>query len=308
MSDQAPYTPAPIALFVYNRPYHTRQTVEALRANPLASSSELFVFSDAPRSETDCATVAQVRSYLHTVSGFKKLTLIERTKNLGLADSIISGVTDIVARFGKIIVLEDDLVTSPYFLQYMNEALEIYRDEELVISIHGYVYPLKDQVPELFFIRGADCWAWATWKRGWDVFQPDGALLLQELRQRKLERQFNFENSYPYVKMLEAQVLGKNSSWAVRWYASAFLANKLTLYPGRSLVKNVGFDDSGTHCGLDTRFDVELSATPIAMKRITVHECGQAFIAFRNFFRSIRPGFWQRQKNSILKRINRMLG
>lgn len=305
MTSQTAYTPAPVALFVYNRPHHTQLTVEALLANPLASSSELFVFSDAPRSEADRAAVDQVRSYVRSISGFKKISLVEQPENLGLAGSIISGVTGIVARFGKIIVLEDDLVTSPFFLQYMNEALEIYSDDERVISIHGYVYPLQDSVPELFFIRGADCWAWATWKRGWDIFQPDGAILLRELRNQKLTRRFNFDNSYPYIKMLEAQVLGKNSSWAIRWNASAFLAGKLTLYPGRSLARNAGFDNSGTHCGSDDRFDVELSATPITVSRIPVRESEQAFRAFRNFFRKLRPGFWQRLKHSIRKRSGR---
>jgi GT2 family glycosyltransferase len=184
---------APITLFVYNRLNHTRQTVEALLRNELAAESEFFVFSDGPRSETDREKVLAVRSYLKTINSFKKVAVIERDKNFGLAESIIAGVTEIVNRYGRIIVLEDDMVTSPYFLKYMNDALEIYKDEEKVISIHGYIYPVRDKLPETFFLRGADCWGWATWKRGWDLFDPDGRKLLEQLQKRNLTRTFDFE-------------------------------------------------------------------------------------------------------------------
>lgn len=300
--------PAPIALFTYNRPRHTRNTVEALAANALASESDLFVFSDAPRTETHCDAVQEVRNYISTISGFRSLTIINRNENFGLSRSIIDGVTTLLCEHGSIIVLEDDLETSPYFLVYMNSALDMYRDAEQVACVHGYVYPVKEKMPELFFIRGADCWGWATWKRGWELFQPDGSILLDELYKRSLGKDFNFGNSYPYTRMLEAQVAGKNDSWAIRWNASAFLRGKLTLYPGRSLVKNVGFDASGTHCGTNASFDVTLSETPILVERIAPVENTYATRAFSNFFRSIRPGFWQRQRNSIYKRINRITG
>lgn len=297
---------APIALFTYNRLHHTRLTIEALAANELAPESDLYVFSDAPRSEAHREAVREVREFIGSVRGFRTITLVEREENLGLARSIIDGVTRLTDERGSVIVLEDDLLTSPFFLRYMNDALTLYRDDEQVISIHGYVYPLKERVPELFFIRGADCWGWATWKRGWELFQHDGTALLAELRKRKLERAFNFDNSYPYIKMLESQVRGDNDSWAIRWNASAFLNDKLTLYPARSLVRNIGFDASGFHCGANADFDVPLSETPIMLERIEIVESAQANRAFRTFFKGIRTGFWQRQKNSIRKRINRL--
>ena len=151
---------APITLFVYNRIDHTRQCVEALRKNLLANESALIIFSDAAKDVGSQNSVEEVRSYLKTIRGFTKIEIIERTNNFGLAKSIISGVTYVVNKYGRVIVLEDDLVTSPYFLIYMNKALDIYKNDDMVASIHGYIYPVKKALPETFFLRGADCWGW----------------------------------------------------------------------------------------------------------------------------------------------------
>ena len=238
---------APIALFVYNRLTNTKETVNALSKNMLAKESDLTIFSDGPKADKDIEKVNEVRNYLKTITGFKSITIIESAVNKGLAASIISGVTEIVNKYTRIIVLEDDLVTSPYFLTYMNDALEMYENEEKVASIHGFIYPVKKELPETFFIKGADCWGWATWKRAWDLFESDGLKLLNELKNRKLTKEFNFNNSYSYTDMLERQIKGKNNSWAIRWYASAFLNDCYTLYPGKSLVANIGMNE-GTHC------------------------------------------------------------
>jgi hypothetical protein len=239
--------PAPIALFVYNRPWHTRQTVSFLQKNHLCAESDLVIFSDGPKSPQNVEAVNEVRSLLRTINGFKSVRIVESPFNKGLAKSIIEGVTEVLKTSDTIIVLEDDLVTSPYFLQYMNDGLNVYWDEEKVVSIHGYMYPVKTELPETFFIRGTDCWGWATWRRGWQLFDPDGSKLLKGLKDQGLTREFNFDGSYPYVRMLENQINGRNNSWAIRWYAAAFLANRLTLYPGASLVNNIGYDGSGTH-------------------------------------------------------------
>ena len=297
---------APIVLFVYNRPEHTRKTVEALQKNFLARNSELFIFSDGPKNEDAKENVEKVRGYIRTIVGFKNVTIIEREKNLGLAKSIIRGVTEIINRYGKIIVMEDDLMTSPYFLQYMNEALVFYEDEEKVISIHGYIYPVRAQLPETFFLRGADCWGWATWKRGWDLFEPDGGKLLDELRRRKLEKQFDINGAFAYTKMLMDQVKRENDSWAVRWYASAFLQNKLTLYPGKSLVYNMGNDASGTHCGVTNIYDTEIYDTevhkePISIKNIPIVESAISLKAVEDFFKSTK------QKSLVTLIINKFL-
>lgn len=265
---------APIVLFIYNRLQHTKQTVEALQRNELAKESYLFVFSDGAKNDFDAQKVEEVRKYLKTINGFKNVTVIEREKNWGLANNIIGGVTQIVNEYGKIIVLEDDLVTSPGFLRYMNEALDMYADEERVASIHGYIYPLKspEKLPETFFIRGADCWGWATWARAWKYFEPDGQKLLNELKTRRITKEFDFGGAHPYTRMLKDQINGKNDSWAVRWYASAFLRDMVTLYPRRSLVQNIGLDNSGTHCGTTNVFKLQF-VDSITVEKKEVREC-----------------------------------
>ena len=291
---------APITLFTYNRLWHTQQTVEALQKNELADASELFVFSDGPKSEADKQKVQSVRDYLKTITGFKKVSIFEKNNNLGLAQSIITGVTEIVNKYGRIIVLEDDMVTSPYFLRFMNDALEFYQDEEQVISVHGYIYPIKAQLPETFLIKDTGCWGWGTWKRGWDLFEPDGGKLLKLLESKKLTDKFDMNGSYPFTQMLRDQIMGKNNSWAILWQASAFVQDKLTLFPGRSLVKNIGFDDTGTHCSETSSFDVEPARTPLTINAIPIQENRFALKKLEEYFRSI--GFAQ---SNILSRIKK---
>lgn len=292
---------APIALFVYNRPSHVHQTIQALQKNDLAKGSNLFIFSDAPRSQDAVTRVDEVRTYVREVGGFKSVQIIERTQNYGLARSIIDGVTTIVNKYGRIIVLEDDLVTSPYFLTYMNEALERYADDDRVVSIHGYVYPVKQPFREAFFLPGADCWGWATWSRGWACFNSDGQFLLDELKRRKLIRAFDYNGAYPFSKMLEGQIKGTNDSWAVRWYASAFLEDKLTLYPGRSLVQNIGFDGSGKHCDATEVWATKLSTNPINLEGISVETSLLAWGAFEKHFRSTQKS---RVRNLLRKTLH----
>jgi hypothetical protein len=283
---------APIALFVYNRPWHTRMTVEAMLKNPEVAETPLHIFSDAPRSERERESVAGVREYIRSIENFKSIEIIERESNYGLARSIIDGVTNVCNQYGRVIVMEDDLVTSSHFLAYMNDALTLYEHDERVISVHGYLYPIKGPVPETFFIKGADCWGWATWKRGWDIFEPDGQVLLQELKRRKLTKSFDFNDSFPFTKMLKKQIEGRNDSWAIRWYASAFLKEKLTLNPGRNLVLNIGTDSTGTHCSTNTYMANQLSESHIAVKPIPVKENSMAKELIREFYIKDVPGLF----------------
>jgi hypothetical protein len=273
--------PAPIALFTYRRLEHTQRTIAALQTNHLASQSDLIVFSDASKNETDLEDVTKVRDFLKIIDGFKSVSIIHREQNLGLAKSIIGGVTEVLHQYERIIVVEDDLVTSPHFLTYMNDGLETYANTQRVVSIHGYLLPVKKQLPETFFRRGADCWGWGTWRRGWDCFNPDGQYLLDGIQKKRLTHAFDLNGAYPFTEMLKQQIAGKNNSWAIRWHASAFLADKLTLYPGRSLVRNIGHDNSGTHCVADSRFDVSLSQSPIKVGAIEVEPLESAMTEFR---------------------------
>lgn len=301
-------SPAPIALFAYKRPQHLRRTVEALRQNVLARESELYLFSDAPANAAAAADVAAVRAYARGITGFGAVTLVEREANLGLARSVIAGVGQLCASHGRVVVIEDDLVTSPHFLRFMNDGLDLYADDERVASIHGYQYPVAGSLPETFFLRGTDCWGWATWRRAWDLFEPDGRALLRELEARKLTREFDFDGSYPYTRMLKAQIDGRNDSWAIRWYASAFLREKFTLYPGRSLVLNIGLDDSGTHCSANDAFAGELAADAVAVRPIAVVEDAAArrqVAAFQRASRALTPARIGNKLASMLKRWGR---
>ena len=276
---------APIVVFTYNRPEHTLRTINALLMNPLANKSDIIIYSDSARTANDNKAVDEVRNYISEITGFRSIKVIHRNKNFGLAESIIQGVTEALQQSEKIIVLEDDMVVSPYFLEYMNEALEQFVDDDRVISVHGYVYPVDIELPEAFFLPGADCWGWATWRRGWALFNSDGQYLLDELVRRHLIQEFDYNGAYPFLNMLKEQIKGENDSWAVRWYASAFLTNKLTLYPGRSLVNNIGNDSSGTHCGDSDSMDAKLSETKINLNNIAVEPSQMGREAFEIFLR-----------------------
>ena len=295
---------SPIVLFVYNRPRHTRQAMEALRNNELAKDSQLFVFSDGPRSDDDKKTVQQVREYIKSVEGFKNVTLFERDRNVGLAQSIISGVTDIVNQFGKIIVLEDDLITSQYFLSYMNQALELYQNETRVMHISGSIYPI-DTFPseETFFLRIPLCWGWGTWKRAWDLFEKKFEIL--EKFDRPMKEMFDFDGTYPYWKQLEMNHKRQLSTWFVFWYATVFLKNGLALFPKESLVKNIGHDGSGIHCGRSDAYDVEISLHHIEVLPIPVQESIEAFMMHKKYFRTINLGYHRRIVNKIIHMTKR---
>lgn len=274
---------APIALFVYKRPQHTERVLTGLRSNPEACESDLFVFSDGAKDSSAVEGVRTVRALVRAVTGYRSVTVIERDTNLGLAQSIIGGVTDLTGRYGSVIVLEDDVVPSPHFLRYMNAALDKYRNVPQVISIHAYSYPVRRALPETFFLRGADCWGWATWERGWRVFDPDGSKLLATLVARGQAKAFDLEGAYPYTRMLADQVAGHNDSWAIRWHAAAYLQGLLTLYPGSSQVQNIGTDGSGTHGGHVNMFSHTAWGRPIQVSDIPVEEHEQARKIFRDF-------------------------
>jgi hypothetical protein len=292
---------SPIALFVYNRLQHTVQTVEFLKKNELASESSLYFFSDAPRRPNHNELVRAVRKYIHSVSGFKDITIIERDQHYGLANSIIAGVSMLCNNYGQVIVLEDDLITSKYFLQFMNQALDIYRFEDKVISINGYSYSIKYQLPNTYFSSSTNSWGWATWKRSWDLFEPDGSLLLNKIRKSNLERQFNHNGSYNFSRMLINQIKGNNDSWAIRWYASSFLNSKLSLYPGRSLVCNIGFDGTGEHCGKTDAYFSDIFNEPILLDKVPITEHVQAKFLREEFEKNIHIPIISRIINKVRK-------
>lgn len=300
---------APIALFVYNRPWHIRQTLESLKNNLLAKDSLLFIFADGAKPQatpSQLEQIIEVRRIIREEQWCKEVHIIESEANQGLARSIINGVSRLVHQFGKVIVLEDDMITSPFFLQFMNEALDFYEHEDKVANIHGYIYEVGN-LPTTYFLKDAGCWGWATWARGWELFEHDGQKLMEQIKRRGLSRRFDYDNSYPYFLMLQRQVAGSNDSWAIRWYASLFLKNKLTLHPHQSLVRNIGNDASGTHVKIEERyFDVSIAQAPIPILSIPIEENEIIYKKIVLFFQKHFPKntFWQRIKNKIKKLIH----
>lgn len=301
---------APIVLFVYNRPEHTKKTIEALLKNPEAKDSELFIFADGPKntvSKEQLRQIEQVREYIQTIKGFKGIHVELSEKNKGLANSIIYGVTKLVNENGRVIVLEDDIVTSSHFLHYMNQSLDLYEHDEDVVCIHGYSIikdaPIREHT---YFQYGADCWGWATWKRGWDIFESDAQKLMDTIKSdRTLLRMFTYNGTYPYLEMLQAQIDGKIDSWAVRWYASAVLKNNLCLYPAKSLVQNIGFDEMGTHTKKSDTYDASILAdeTTTEFPKIPIRESNTMRRALEKIFRKL----YNTEKPSLFKRFKRMI-
>lgn len=244
---------APIVLFAYKRPQHTLQTLQHLSNNFYANESTLFVFCDGAKKDAsaeDLKEIAEVRSIVKSKLWCKEVKVIENHENKGLANSVIDGVTKVVNEHGKVIVLEDDLVSSTYFLKFMNDALNMYQTNEKVLSIGACNFFARDEnTPETFFVPIPDCWGWATWKDRWQLFEEDGSKLLRQLSDKNLLNEFNLQGAYNYQQMLEDQIEGKNNSWAIRWQALAYLTGKLSLYPKYAQTHNVGFDSTATHRG-----------------------------------------------------------
>lgn len=295
---------APIVIFCYNRVLHLQQTINALLHNKEAASSELIIYSDGARAEKDEEAVKSVRTYIHQITGFANVKIIERPFNFGLAKNVIDGVTEIVNEYGNIIVLEDDAESAPYFLRFMNDGLTRYADNNDVACLCGYLYPVKKAVPEAFFLYGADCTAWGTWKDQWALFEPDGQKILDTIEKQKSSWRFEFDGSYPYIQMLKDQIAGKNNSWAIRWYGSAFIHNKLTLYPGKSLVRDIGWDNTGENCEINESYNVELCLEPIPLDGAKVVHSEQGYRAFKDFF--ISSNGWSNFKR-LRKRFKRRL-
>ena len=294
---------APILLFVYNRPEHTQRCIESLKRNSLATDSTLYIYADGAKNDIQQAAVNEVRSYIHTIRGFKETIIIERDENWGLARNIIDGVTTQVNQYGRVIVLEDDLVVAPYFLQFMNDALETYQDEPKVGHIQACDFTQDPSLPDTFLIKWTGSWGWATWDRAWKHFNPNGKELLQELEQRKLTRTFDFNGKYGFTRMLRRQIKGKNNSWAIRWNASLFLKDILSLNVGRSLVQNEGFDGSGTNCGGGGLYASHLHLAPLPVQKISPAQeypiARQAFVRYYGRTNS----FWAK----AIRRIKRTL-
>jgi hypothetical protein len=241
------YEYAPIAIFAYNRPHHFERLLKSLLTNSEANHSHLYIFIDGPKSENDVFLVNETRSIATNVTGFANVSIDFSTINRGLATSIRRGIDLVLAENECVIVLEDDLLLASGFLKFMNLGLNRYYDTKEVASIHGYIYDLQVDLQDPFFLQGADCWGWATWKDRWQAVLWDPRQLLNGLIREELLNRFDLDGSHSFSTALKNEIRQQNRSWAIYWHASMFLQRRLTLFPNKSLVQYCGADGSGTH-------------------------------------------------------------
>lgn len=300
-----------ICVFAYKRPDHLRSCLSALLENDEARGLDLRVYVDGPRQLSDADVHQKVLSVCNEPWPFSEFKVIQRESNEGLYKSLTSGISETLCDYESVIVIEDDIEASPFLIRYLLDGLHLYSDSKDVASIHGYTPPIKQQLAETFFLRGADCWGWATWRDRWDLFRHDAATMAQEIRERGLAHQFNLNGNYDYSGMLDARAAGLNNSWAICWHASCFLANKLTLYPGRSLVRNIGLDGSGEHCGPSEVMATEASQSSVQVAKIPIEVNPSVYSKYCNHFSSDRPrnlplkAIAAKIKNKFLKLVNR---
>jgi len=262
---------SPIVLFVFNRPDHTEQTLKALQGNIGAAESELYIYSDAPRNSKDIESVKKVREVIRKFEGFKSVTIIERDKNLGLGRSVITGVTDLLTHYETVIVLEDDLITSKFFLTYMNTTLVNYKDLKNVYSVSGYQLPLVSKLglKEPVFIPRISSWGWGVWKDRWNTVDWQITNYKKFINDKNEVSKF-CEAGLDMIDMLINQVEGEAESWAIRFDYNRFINNALTIYPQKSFVMNIGMDGSGAHKEKSGRFDGEVADESDLSKNLTV--------------------------------------
>lgn len=286
---------APVALFVYGRPEHTRRTLNALVSNRLAPETDLIVYADGPRSRGDEVRVREVEKVVQNVQGFRSVNVIQRSENFGLARNIIEGVSEVCQNYGRVVVLEDDIVTGRYFLSFMNSLLDHYEDEKRVWHVSGWNYPINSEgLGSYFFWRAMNCWGWATWADRWRHFERNPGRIVGTW-DRAMIRRFNLDGAHDFWAQITANSQGLIRTWAIFWYATIFEREGLCVNPRLSYTKNIGLDGSGEHCGktmtmsqsmaksMDTEsFGPELVENEVALQRI------------RRFYRDRRDGLLKR--------------
>lgn len=290
---------APIAYFAFNRPQHTARTLAALSANPEAASTDLHVFVDGTRDARDQAGVDEVLRIARAAAGFRSVSVHAAKANQGLYRSITQGVSQIVEEAGQVIVVEDDILASPYFLAYMNDGLDTYRQVPEVGCIHAYS-PGTQGFPEFFFLRGGDCWGWATWADRWLLYRAETREMIRDMVAKRQLRAFLDINGHHSLAHLIKRAKGRNQSWAANWHASLFLANRLTLHPGRSFVENIGNDGTGTHAAVSDAYSTSTRDSYAGIRRPPlVHDEKSAHL-MRDFLDDIAH-------ESLARRIRRKL-
>ena len=286
-----------IAIFAFNRPKHLFECLSSLERCTGFENYVGTIFIDGARNQAELQFVEECHQLAEEFAQRHCFNVVKRESNLGLANSIRSGIDQIFQSNDSIIVVEDDLVLHSGFLQFLSSGLAKYADEKKVSSISGYQYPIKRPPAGPVFLLGADCWGWGTWSDRWNQTNFDADFLLRESRENHLVHQFNLDGSNDYTGMLEQLIDGDIDSWAILWHASMYVQNRLTLYPPASFVSNEGGDGSGTHFGVNSMYSQELKAT----QNVSLPE----YIAESESFREELCHFYfdSRVKLSIISRI-----
>ena len=301
---------APIVLFVYNRPSHTRKTLEALMDNDLAELSVLYIYCDGPKVESskdEIERINEVRSVVNSKQWCHNVVVIEKQENIGLANSIKLGVTEVVNKHGNVIVLEDDIVTSSGFLKFMNDALTFYKSNEKVMHISGYMYPNNEVLPDTFFYNVPLCWGWATWKNCWDFFIDDSKYLWNKIQEKELLADFDKFGSNYLSSQLANNISGKLNTWFIKWHASVLLKGGYTLYPKMSLVDNIGFDNTGVHNSYHPEFKNSTLAASIYVNKIDLIQNKKADRIIKTFYSNLLNSGVIKKKFSVKKFIKRII-
>ena len=287
---------SPIALFSFKRPYHTSQSIKALAENKESINSDLFVFIDGPKSASQIHLLDYVENVALTYkNSFKTLSIIRSDINLGVARSQRSGVTKILKDYESVIVLEDDIIVSPYFLNYINRSLDLYKNNEKIWHINGFCYPIEYNLQECFFSR------WGTWRDRWFKFINDplyhDPYYLKAIYSNKMKSQFNLSSKINfYWSQIELNLDGK-VTWAIFWYSYIFLNKGLCLTPNISFTKNIGHDGSGVHCSENKKLqNLPINLTTINKFPKNIIEDPIALKMFIKYF--------ERKQNFFYKVIN----
>jgi len=267
---------APIALFVYKRPNHTKKVIDALLENKEAKHSTLFVFADGAKnsvSENEIVSIKEVRKIISKIEGFKQVIITESETNLGLKNNIINGINYVLDKFNSVIVLEDDIVPQIGFLEYLNNALNVYENEDKVMHVSAFIYPIKSKnINSTFFYNVNSCWGWGTWKRAWVHFEDNPLKVFQKVIQNYNEFKFNGGQKNFFFKQLEDNVKGTIKTWAVLWHSAIYLNNGLCLHPNKSLITNIGFDNSGENSGIGKIYGKENSIDFINVEKLNTKD------------------------------------
>lgn len=290
---------SPIILFTHIRLNKLKKCIASLKKNKLSKYSKIYIFSDGPKNNYEIKKVKLVRGYIKKIQGFKKKKIFYRKSNYGLAKNIISGVTEILKKEKKAIILEDDLVFSKNFLLFMNNALNFYEKKEKVFHISGWNYNLDLKIKEdSFFTRGMNCWGWATWKNRWKYFEKKPSKILSNWNKEKI-KMFNFDNSYNFFSQIERNQNKTLNSWAIFWYATIFIKNKLCLNPKISLTQNIGIGKNSTNTSKVSR----IFRTRLKKEKIIKFDFPKELKENLFVFNLIKNQFIENNKNNFIKKI-----